>query len=133
MEAGGGTSLEFVDEALVDSSGNLMQAIPERMQALVDSLLAVKPWPTAVFLAGDTVAPAFYAELQRHGVKPGADLDVIGCNNEQLLLANLKLRPATIDIHSEQVGRKAVEHLLWRLGHPRAPRMTVVLEPTLVT
>ncbi|MEI6169326.1 MAG: hypothetical protein WCS52_19255 [bacterium] len=37
-----------------------------------------------------------------------------------------------IDIHVEQVGR-TVEQLLWRIDHPRDPRVTVALEPTLVS
>ena len=132
MAAGGGTSQEFLDEALLDMSGSIQQVIPERMQVLVDELLAAHPKPTSVFLVADTLAQGFYAELQRRGLKPGEDLDVICCNNEQLLLAHLKPRPATIDIHAERVGRKAVEHLLWRLANPGEPRVTVALEPTLV-
>jgi len=133
MAAGGGTCLEFEDGALLDSSGDFMQANPEHMRVLVDRLLAGNPRPTAVFLAADTLVPGFYAELQRRGVKPGKDLDVIGCNNERILLASLSPRPATIDIHAEQVGRMAVERLLWRLDHPREARMTVALDPTLVS
>ena len=132
MAAGGGTCLEFEDPALLDTSEELLQANPERMRMLVDRLLAGNPRPTGVFLAADTLAPGFYAEWQRRGVKAGEDLDVIGCNNERILLAHLSPRPATIDIHAEQVGRKAVERLLWRLDHPREPRMTVALEPMLV-
>lgn len=132
MAAGGGDSLEFVDEALVDVSGSIEQAIPERMQALMDGLLAARPRPTAAFLVADILAQGFYDELQRRGLIPGCDLDVICCNNEQSLLAHLKSRPATIDIHAETVGRKAVEQLLWRLDHPSEPRVTMVLEPTLV-
>jgi DNA-binding LacI/PurR family transcriptional regulator len=56
---------------------------------LVDRLLAGNPRPIAVFLAADTLAPGFYAELQRRGAKAGEDLDVIGCNNERQLLAPL--------------------------------------------
>ena len=133
MAASGGSSLELEDAALLDMSGDIMQANPEHMRVLVDRLLAGNPRPTAVFLAADTLVPGFYAELQRRGVKAGEDLDVIGCNNERQLLAPLSPRPATIDIHAEQVGRTAVERLLWRLDHPREARMTVALDPTLVS
>ncbi len=87
---------------------------------------------TALFLAGDILAPAVCGELQRRGLVVGRDIDIISCNNEQLLLAHLRPRPATLDIHAERVGRKAVEQLLWRLDHPDDPRVTVALQPTLV-
>ena len=132
LAAAGANCLEWMDPQLLDDSGVVHQVSPERMRIVVDALLSAKPRPTAVFLVADTVAPAFYQELQWRGVRPVEDLLVISCNNEQSLLAHLHPRPATIDIHAEQVGRQAVEQLLWRIEHPREPRVTVALEPTLV-
>jgi DNA-binding LacI/PurR family transcriptional regulator len=40
-------------------------------------------------------------------------------------------RPASVDIHAEAIGRRAVDQLYWRLDHPREPRQIVQLEPEL--
>ena len=42
------------------------------------------------------------------------------------------LNRGTIDIHAEQLGRRAVEQLLWRIEHPDEPRVTTALDPALV-
>ncbi len=130
----GGFCTEFSDLNLTQNTGNALCTSPEVMHTLFDRLLAMPPAsrPTAVFLTADTLAPEFYNEMQRRGLTPGRDLDVISCNNEQPLLVHLHPRPATINIHAEQVGRKAVEQLLWRIEHPGEPRVTVALSPTLV-
>jgi LacI family transcriptional regulator len=132
LVAAGGSNVDFIDPAIEDKTGTAIRIIPERLQALFDKVAAVDPQPTCLFLAADTLAPAVCAELQRRGLRIGKNLDVISCNNEQMLLNHLHPRPATIDIHAELVGQKAVEQLLWRIDHPRQPRVTMALAPTLV-
>lgn len=51
---------------------------------------------------------------------------------EALGLQILHPRPATVDIHASEVGRRAVEQLLWRLDHPKEPRAAIMLTPELV-
>lgn len=150
LQAAGGDSMEFVDESLEDESGSFIRIVPEGLQKVFDQIMAAidnqasrtahpelgirnSGSPTAIFLAADTLAPAVCAELQRRGLTAGEDVDLISCNNEQMLLNHVHPRPATIDIHAEQVGRKAVEQLLWRIDHPTEPRVTIALEPTLVS
>lgn len=132
LTAGGGTCLSLLDEHLVDDSGAVLRVRPERLAALVDRLWTASPRPSAVFLAADTLAPSFYGELARRRLVAGGDLAVVSCNNEQSLLAHLQPPLATVDIHAELVGRRAVEQLLWRLDHARAPRATIALEPAVV-
>jgi DNA-binding LacI/PurR family transcriptional regulator len=40
--------------------------------------------------------------------------------------------PAKIDIHSHEIGRLAVESLIVRLANPDVPRITLMVEPTLI-
>jgi DNA-binding LacI/PurR family transcriptional regulator len=56
-----------------------------------------------------------YAELQDRGIRPGRDLTVISCNNEQMHLMNLRPRPATINLQTGMIGRVAAEWLLRRM------------------
>lgn len=128
----GGKAEVFADEHLLVDTHGFLEVDRDRMRGLVDRVLALPRQPSALFVTADTLVACLYHELQARGVRPGADIEIISCNNERPLLASLHPRPVTIDIHAESIGRRAVEQLLWRIGHPDAPRVTVALEPTLV-
>lgn len=130
--AGGGSVIQRTDPELLDSHGSTQHGCLERMRALIRSLLSCDEAPTAAFLSADTLAPVFTSAMQLEAGTPQAWLDVVSCNNEQLLLAHLHPRPATIDIHAQRVGRRALDQLIWRMAHPDEPRMTLALEPRLM-
>jgi LacI family transcriptional regulator len=132
VEAAGACCVEFEDPQIMVTDGTVDRADPVRVSRLVDAILAASPRPTGLFLVVDALTPSFYLEICRRGLTPGRDIDIISCNNERTLLASLHPRPATIDIHAEAVGRKAVEQLLCRIERPRAPRVTLALAPELV-
>lgn len=134
MQENGAVCTEIIDRNLLQNDGNVLKVQPEVMSAAVDRLLALPPAsrPTAVFLTADTLAPGFYHQLQRSGLTPGKDIDIISCNNERPLLAHLHPIPATIDIYAESVGHKAVQQLLWRIEHPLAARQNILIDPQLV-
>ncbi len=134
VQDNGGFCSELADENILIEDEDVLRGSPGAMQALFDDLLSAPPEsrPTGVFLTADILAPVFFNEMQRRGLTPGKDLDIVSCNNERPLLAHLHPRPATIDIHAERVGRKAVEQLLWRIEHPDEPRVTTALDPALV-
>lgn len=99
---------------------------------LVEELLRLCPAATGVFVPTDAQLPALYRALQARGVKPGRDIEIISCDNEEPFLSQVHPRPATIDLHLDLVGRRAVEQLRWRMRNPKEPRLTVMVEPTLV-
>jgi DNA-binding LacI/PurR family transcriptional regulator len=39
---------------------------------------------------------------------------------------------STIDVHAEEIGRRAVDLLIWRFAHPMGPPVHLQIEPTLV-
>jgi LacI family transcriptional regulator len=89
--------------------------------------------PTGLFIPSDTYVAAVYRALEAEGVRPGRDVEVISCDNEEPFLAHVSPRPATIDLNLEQVARKGVQQLLWRLRNAdEENRVTVLIEPTLV-
>lgn len=88
---------------------------------------------TAFFVPSDRTATQLYRSLAQAGMQVGRDVSVVSCNNERSLLAHLSPTLTTLDVHAEQIGRRAVDQLLWRIGHAREPNQyQVLVEPTLV-
>jgi DNA-binding LacI/PurR family transcriptional regulator len=102
-------------------------------EPLVERMLALSPRPTAIFVPNDAQLPGLYRALALHGLRPMQDIDVIGCDNEESILACLSPRPATIDLNLDIVGRRAVEQMLRRiLTDDRSAPVTVLIEPSVV-
>lgn len=85
---------------------------------------------TAIFSPGDSFTVSIYQMLLRQGIRPGQDIDVLSCNNENVL-EQLHPRPPSIDIHARNIGRLAVQQLLWRLKNLKEPAVTVLMSPSL--
>ncbi len=132
LAAAGGTVQSETDDRLAIITPDMHRGDRDRLGMVLDRLLAGRPRPTGLFVPSDMLTAAAYPLLYERGMIPGQDIDVVSCNNEELLLGNLHPRPAAIDIHAELVGFQAVEQLLWRLENPAAPRAVVKLEPSLV-
>jgi len=108
-------------------------ALRGAMQVLVDQLLAATPRCTGLFVPNDMMTAVVYPMLERAGVMPGRDIDVISCNNEAAYLVGLNPRPATIDIGAETMGRRCVEQLVWRMNNADESRQVqVAVEPVLI-
>lgn len=88
--------------------------------------------PDGVFVYSDQLANALYGILAASGVKPQQDVRIISCNAESVFLSSLDPRPATIDIHPNEIGRRAVDLLLWRIANPTAAPSSVRLRPRLI-
>jgi len=87
----------------------------DRVQDLVDRLLADRDRATAVFVPADNVAVLVYRALAARGLQAGRDLSVISCNHERPLVAGLFPSLVTVDIHADEIGRLAVQHLATRI------------------
>jgi LacI family transcriptional regulator len=105
---------------------------PDDLRDLLDRLLAEKRRPTAAFVPADSIAAMAYRALSERGLKVGRDLGLVSCNHEPPLLVGLHPPLTTIDIHADQIGRRAVEQLAWRMSHREAPPTELRIEPTLV-
>lgn len=71
--------------------------------------------PTAVFLSSDAMACGFIGEVQHHGLMVPRDVSVIGFDDIELVA---HMTPALSTIHQprEELGRRAAQRLLERLG-----------------
>lgn len=99
---------------------------------LVGKLFKLRSKPTAVFCPADSISAMFYRACTRRGIQVGKEISLISCNNELPLLAGLYPEVTTIDICAEQIGRQAVEQLIWRLDHRESPPVSVSVQPKLV-
>ncbi|WP_182868105.1 LacI family DNA-binding transcriptional regulator [Stieleria mannarensis] len=104
----------------------------ERVDKLVAKVLRLRSKPTAVFCPADCISAMVYHACARRGLQIGKDISLISCNNELPLLTGLYPEVTTIDICAEQIGRQAVEQLIWRLDHPDSPMVSVSAQPRLV-
>ncbi|MCC6680892.1 MAG: LacI family DNA-binding transcriptional regulator [Phycisphaeraceae bacterium] len=119
--------IEITDEAQV------ARTLREAIDYLVEQLAHHQPPIRGLFVPNDMMTAMVYAALQRRGLEPGRDLDVISCNNERAYLLPLKPQPATIDIGAVTMGRRGVEQLVWRMDHLNHARtVQTVVKPVLV-
>ncbi len=103
------------------------------MDRLLEKVLRTKSPPTAVFVPSDTSAALLYRACSKQNLKVGKALDIISCNNEPSIIASLNPTLATIDVHAEVIGTRAVDQLYWRLAHPNDEHSAnILIEPHLI-
>lgn len=120
---------EIIKTHLVDESGKVQILVRPKMEEVALEIAQMNPRPTAVYIGADIVAVGLHNALPAAGLRPGVDIEIVGTNNDATLLDHLDPRPASVDIHAEQVGRRAVEQLYWRLDHGREPPRIIKLDP----
>ena len=107
---------QVVNRAALETSWNLIEAAR----------------PDGIFVHSDHIANALYTLLAAKGIRPQHDIQVISCNAEELFLSPLQPRPATIDIHSAEIGRRGVDTLVWRMQNLSAPPSSTIISPKLI-
>lgn len=112
-----------------------LRTTQEQVVPVVDawSALPLSERPTVVVVAGDEVAFQLYAAFHGRGIAIGRDVSVLSLRQERGLVAGLLPRLASIDIQAEEIGRRAIDHLRWRLEHPGdRPAANLTIRPKLV-
>ena len=124
-EAGGAAVSRFLFTGEQDSG--------KAVSDLVEKLLRSDPRPGGLFVPSDLMTARVYRELRNRSVRPGKDIDIISCDNEDAYLTGLSPRPATIDIAGEERGRRAVYELLVQARFPDEQRsVQLTIEPQLI-
>jgi LacI family transcriptional regulator len=97
----------------------------------MDHLMADEEPPTAVACYNDAVAFGAMHGLQRRGLRPGADVSVIGSDDVEDAALWV---PALSTIHNQHIemGRLAAELLMRRIMQPSLSPQRLMLEPSLV-
>ncbi|MEX0332615.1 MAG: LacI family DNA-binding transcriptional regulator [Puniceicoccaceae bacterium] len=107
----------------------------ENVFHLVEDWLAIpkEQRPTGLFVPSDRTSIQLYTALERKGLRAGRDVSIISCNNEKSMTANLHPALASIDVHAELIGHRAVDQLLWRIAHPNVETdMEILIKPSLI-
>ncbi|MDF7807761.1 LacI family DNA-binding transcriptional regulator [Pontiellaceae bacterium B12219] len=119
-----GRSVEMIEGEFQENP----QDVVIRAQPLIERLVSMKPRPTGVFCMSDDLMLAVFNGLRQRGIEPGRDIELIGCNNDKMMMEQMHPRPATIDLKLDQVGRQALELLFSKMSSSseQAPRGLVV-------
>ncbi|HYO10630.1 MAG TPA: LacI family DNA-binding transcriptional regulator [Tepidisphaeraceae bacterium] len=85
-----------------------------------------------IFVSRDEEVMQLYPLLRRRGVEPGRDVQVISCDNETVRLSMLHPRPASIELGTAEIGRRAVRRLELRMRHPVEQPVRILVNPQIV-
>jgi LacI family transcriptional regulator len=118
--------------------GDLLRAAGD----MVDKLLELPQRPTGLFVSEDRLLPVVQASLIERNIPIAAPTDlqrspdaieIISCNNDARFLPLRGPVPPSVDIGAEAIGRRGIEHLLWRITNPhRTERFRMMIAPTLI-
>lgn len=102
------------------------------LEAVAEAIARSDPRPDGLLVSQDVETIGLYPMLVQRGIRPGRDVHIISCNNEQSGLAMLNPRPATIELGSDEIGRWALRRLVNRIARPSDPPIRMLIAPTLV-
>jgi LacI family transcriptional regulator len=131
MEKAGGSARFFSAENIIISTAEKHKINHEVIRKVFEDILREKTIK-AVFAFSDMLVSAIYPLMLMKGLIPGKDMELVSCNNETAYLINMNPKPVEIDIHTEKIGYKAVEQLLWRIKNPTEPRVKSIMEPAII-
>ncbi|MDR3710857.1 MAG: LacI family DNA-binding transcriptional regulator [Capsulimonadaceae bacterium] len=101
----------------------------ESATAAIQTILEVRPLPTAVFVASDGDAYWVWQTLNDRGIRVPDDIALVGYGN---LDVGLGLGLTTVDQAPQTLGAMAVKRVLNRIDRPGAPHEVVELNTQLI-
>lgn len=112
-----------------------LRATKEQTTPFVEAWLAQPPAdrPTVIVVPSDDVAFQLFAGFHGRDTTVGREVSVFSMRQERGLVAGILPRLAGIDILPDEIGRRAIDQLRWRLEHPGdRPAVTIGVRPKLV-
>lgn len=110
------------------AQGVVSQVVDNRLD-LVHGISRIEAGTFGLFMPRDFELAMVMPQLQMLGVDFHRASVAIGCDNEQRCLMELEPVPASIDLHVEDVARRAIRRLTYRLAHPDEPRIRITVAP----
>ena len=129
VKEAGAKAFEILADDLIDESGKMQLPDVKNIGAAIEKMKRLPKNPTAIFADADIIVIGLYHTLKHYDIVPGKDVELVGVNNDYNVLNHFTPRPASVDIHPEEIGRKAVERLLWRIDNPKEPLEKILIEP----
>jgi DNA-binding LacI/PurR family transcriptional regulator len=130
MELAHGTAYSLLSADLYEPGNPSNSPRPAEIAKLVQALKEISPLPKGLYVMADNLLPSVHTHLLAAGIVPGRDLQVVSCNSESPFLAGIDPEPARVNIPGEEIGRRAVELLLWRSQNLGRLTCTTVFAPT---
>ena len=129
-ESGGHPELFVVSDPsrLAAVYGNSVVQCGE-LSSLLDAVAMAKP--DGLFISRDEETVEVYRGLYSRGITPGKDIKVISCDNDSVRLSVLHPRPPSISLEPNYMAQLAVRRLQWRIKHPEAPPIRILVNPRL--
>jgi LacI family transcriptional regulator len=104
----------------------------ERGKRAMDSVLALKPRPDALFCFNDTIAVGAMVRAFEAGLRIPQDIAVVGCGNYHYS-SKLRVPLSSVDQRAAEIGERTAKMIINQLEKPAPVRpRSVVLEPKLV-
>ncbi len=103
----------------------------ESGQAAMERILTNRPWPTAVFAAGDAVALGAMVALRRRGIRIPEDMALVGFDDIPLA-AYVDPPLTTVRLPAYELGREAAKLLIDIVEGVEPEQTRILLETTLV-
>jgi DNA-binding LacI/PurR family transcriptional regulator len=120
-----------LDNAQVESM-EAWQLLEHAMEEQIKKLLMTSPKITSLFLPMSALVALVYRVLNRLGVRPGIDIQVVSCGSIEEAM-EIYPRPAIVDIAPFLMGQRAVQMLLDQIANPVDDRAVhLVVEPKLI-
>lgn len=104
---------------------------PEELVQAFAANLASSPHRMGIFIPRDEETVLIYRLLFNRGIIPGRDCEIVSCDNEDVRLSALEPRPASIELGTEEIGRRAIQRLISRMSHPDEPEVRLQVCPSL--
>ncbi len=123
-----GIACRFIGEGFTQASDSAAKF--RAACTLADEFSAMSPRPDGLFVANE-LGGYLHEQLIRRGLKPMKDFLMIG-GDRDFAPQHLEPEPIMVSVHGVELGRLAVDLLLWRLENPEMKLVATLLTPTLV-
>jgi LacI family transcriptional regulator len=94
-------------------------------------IASASPRPTGLFISRDADAIEVQPRLQKLGLRIGHDITIVSCDNDEVRLGLLDPKPASVDLCTEEIGRRALNRLTGRIRKPDEHPVRILILPRL--
>jgi DNA-binding LacI/PurR family transcriptional regulator len=119
------------DNSFINELYGASVVVRDNVNELIEAFVTMVPRPTGLFIDRDSTTARVYPLLMRYGIQPGRDVTIVSCDNEEVALAALYPRPASIDLGATELGYRAVRRLLLRIENRDEPPVFIQTMPQL--
>jgi LacI family transcriptional regulator len=119
---------------IIDEEMSLIEHVPNKyydIEELYEGLGRMKVIPDAFVCANDDIAINAMKFFKEKGYTIPTDIAITGFDDKRDATV---VEPAltTVRVYNEQIGKRLVQELLWRIEHPEMPYETITVSSTVI-